>query len=81
MSRSEYFAALCVLGCINGIGSRAIQAIASYGLVEATFSTFDVSALVWIAGAIAVGLHAIKRIENPGERLLGNPRSVIPHAN
>ena len=65
MSRSEYFAALCVLGCINGIGSRAIQAIASYGLVEATFSTFDVSALVWIAGAIAVGLL----LEDHGDRI------------
>jgi len=54
MSRSEYFAALCILGCINGIGSRAIQTIASYGLVEAMFSTFDVSALVWIACAIAI---------------------------
>jgi hypothetical protein len=65
MSRSEYFAALCVLGCINGIGSRAIQAIASYGLVEATFSTFDVSALVWIAGAIAIGLL----LEDHGDRI------------
>jgi hypothetical protein len=56
MSRGEYFAALCILGCVNGIGSRAIQSIASYGLVEATFSTFDVSALVWIAAVIAIRL-------------------------
>ena len=55
MPRSEYFAALCILGCVNGIGSRAIQSIASYGLAEAILSTFNVSAMVWIAGAIAIG--------------------------
>jgi len=65
MSRSEYFAALCILGCINGIGARAIQAIATQGLVEATFSTFDVGAPVWIACAIAVSLL----LEDHGDRI------------
>jgi len=65
MSRSEYFAALCILGCINGIGSRAIQAIASYGFFNAAFATFEVSALVWIACAIAIGLI----LEDNGDRI------------
>src|ERR1700678_4410254 len=55
MPRSEYFAALCILGIVNGIGWRAIQSVASQGLAEAVFSTFDVSAVVWIACAIATG--------------------------
>ncbi len=65
MSRSEYFAALCLLGIANGIGSRAIQAVARYGLVEAVYSTFDISALVWIACAVAIGLI----IEEQGDRI------------
>src|SRR5215471_6965513 len=65
MSRSEYFAALCILGCINGIGSRAIQAIAGYGFANATFATFDVSAPVWIACAIAISLL----LEDSGDRI------------
>jgi hypothetical protein len=65
MPRSEYFAALCILGCVNGIGSRAIQAIAGYGWADATFSTFDVSAMVWIACAIAIGFL----LEDHGDRI------------
>jgi hypothetical protein len=65
MSRSEYFAALSILGFLNGIGSRAIQTVASYGLVEAAYSTFNISAMVWIACAIAIGLL----IEDQGDRI------------
>jgi len=55
MPRSEYFAALCILGCVNGIALTAIRSIADYGLAEAIFSTFNVSAIVWTACAIAIG--------------------------
>ncbi len=65
MSRSEYFAALSILGCVNGIGSRAIQVVANYGLVDAAYSTFDVSAMVWIACVIAIGLL----LEDQGDRV------------
>jgi hypothetical protein len=65
MSRSEYFAALCILGVINGIGSRAVQTVASQGLADAVYSTFDVSVLVWVACAIAIGLL----IEDHGDRI------------
>jgi hypothetical protein len=72
MSRSEYFAALCILGCVNGIGARAIQAIASHGLIEATFATFDVAAPVWIACAIAAGLL----LESHGDRITTTDKAV-----
>lgn len=65
MSRSEFFAALCILGFVNGIGSRAIHTIANYGFVEAAYSTFDVSAMVWVACAIATGLL----MEDHGDRI------------
>jgi hypothetical protein len=56
MSRSEYFAALCIVGCVNGLGSRMIQAAAERGWVEATFYTFDISAIVWFAFIIGIEL-------------------------
>jgi hypothetical protein len=56
MSRSEYFAALCIVGCANGLGSRMIQAVAEHGWVEATVYTFDISAIVWFAVIIGIGL-------------------------
>lgn len=65
MTRSEYFAALCILGVVNGIGPKAMQAVAIYGLVDAAVGTFDISALVWVACAIAIGFL----IEDQGDRI------------
>jgi hypothetical protein len=57
MSRSEYFAALSIVACANGIGSRVIQAVGGQGWVEeAILSTFGISVIVWIAGFIGIGL-------------------------
>jgi hypothetical protein len=57
MSRSEYFAALCIVVCINGIGSRVIQAVARPGWwAEAVLSTFEISMIIWVAGGIGIGL-------------------------
>jgi hypothetical protein len=56
MSRSEFFAALCILGCTNGIGSRAIQAVSQNGWTEAVLSTFEISLIVWIAGVLGIEL-------------------------
>ena len=56
MPRSEYFAALCIVGCANGIISRVMQAVAGHGWVEAVLSTFEISVIVWIAGVIGIGL-------------------------
>ena len=56
MPRSEYFAALGIVGCANGIISRVMQAVAGHGWVEAVLSTFEISVIVWIAGVIGIGL-------------------------
>ena len=56
MSRSEYLAALSIVGCVNGIGSKVIHEVAGQGWAEAVFSTFGISAIVWAAGVIGIGL-------------------------
>jgi hypothetical protein len=65
MTRSEYFAALCIVGCTNGLGSRVIQAAAEHGWVEALIFTFDVSVIVWIASVMAIRLV----VEDCGDRI------------
>jgi hypothetical protein len=65
MKRSEYFAALCILGVVNGIGPKAMQAVAASGLIDAAVGTFDISAVVWVACAIAIGFL----IEDQGDRV------------
>jgi hypothetical protein len=65
MKRSEYFAALCILGIVNGLGPKVMQAVANDGLIDAAVSTFDISALVWVACAIAIGLL----IEDQGDHV------------
>jgi hypothetical protein len=56
ISRSEYFAALFVIGYTNGIASRVIQSVADNGWMNAVAVTFGVSVIVWIAAALGIGL-------------------------
>ena len=49
MPRDEYFAALFIVGALNGLGSRIIETVRSVGWTEATLSTFGTSAIVWVA--------------------------------
>jgi hypothetical protein len=49
MPRDEYFAALFIIGCVNGLGSRIIETVRWVGWTEATLSTFGTSAIVWVA--------------------------------
>ena len=49
MSRYKYFAGLFILGCINGLGSRAINSVHSLGWTDALLDTFGVSLIVWVA--------------------------------
>jgi hypothetical protein len=49
VSGGEYFAALLVLGCVNGLGSRIIQSINRLGWADALFNTFEISAIVWLS--------------------------------
>jgi hypothetical protein len=64
ISRSEYFAALFVIGYANGVASRVIQSVADTGWINAVGMTFGVSVIVWIAGAVGIGLV----LEDCGDR-------------
>jgi len=73
MPRNEFFAALCILGIANGIGSRAIQSIAEHGWIDAVYLMFDISAIVW--GACCLGIALLLEPSNdrvtPPDRLVG----------
>jgi hypothetical protein len=57
--RGEFFAALLILGCVNGLGSRIIQSIHQLGWADALSGTFEISAIVWLSciAGISVILH------------------------
>jgi hypothetical protein len=56
MSRSEFFAALSILCCINGLGARAIDSVHQLGWAAAVFATFEISAIVWVACGAGIWL-------------------------
>jgi hypothetical protein len=56
MSRSQYFAAVAALCCVNGLTSRIITAVDHLGWLNAIFVTFEVSAIVWVACILGVQL-------------------------
>jgi hypothetical protein len=60
LSRGELFAALLTLGCVNGLGSRAIQSVYKLGWADALLSTFEISAIVWLSciAGISIVLRA-----------------------
>src|SRR5262245_62559779 len=49
MPRDEFFAALFIIGCANGVGARVIDTVRWVGWADAARSTFGTSAIVWIA--------------------------------
>ena len=61
MSRSQLFAWTFALGCVNGLSSRAIEMVREVGWSTAVLSTFEVSAIVWIAcvGGISLLLRDV----------------------
>ena len=56
MPRDELFAGLCILGCANGLGSRAINSINDLGWESAVIHTFGISAFIWVACFFGVTL-------------------------
>ena len=47
LPRRDLFAGLIILGCVNGLGAKVIAAVNQTGLVDAIFSTTNVSIIVW----------------------------------
>jgi hypothetical protein len=56
VTRGEFFAALFLIACINGLASQIIQSVTEKGFAAALLSTFDTSALVWIACFVGINL-------------------------
>src|SRR5437588_12305147 len=59
MDRNKYFAGLFALACANGLGSRMIEIVRDVGWASAIFSTFEISAVVWLS--CAAGLSMVMR--------------------
>ena len=56
IARNEFFAGLFLLGCANGIASRAIARVHDNGWLNAAIGMFDVSAIVLAACALGLWL-------------------------
>jgi hypothetical protein len=56
MPRDELFAGLCILACVNGLGSRVIKSINDLGWESAVIHTFGISAFIWVACFLGVTL-------------------------
>ena len=75
MSRNEFFAALYILGCLNGLTSEGLKHVRSEGWMDAILSTFGISAIVWFACFCGVKLILGER----GDRLrLGDLAIGLP---
>jgi hypothetical protein len=56
VTRGDFFAALFLIACVNGVVPRVIQSIGEKGFTEALLSTFDISVIVWMACFVAIKL-------------------------
>ncbi len=56
LSRNECFAALFIVGCVNGLGSQIIETVRLFGWADAALSTFGTSAIVWVACCAGIRL-------------------------
>jgi hypothetical protein len=64
ISRGEFFAALFLIACANGLVQRSIQSISEEGLAAAVLSTFDVSVIVLLACCVGITFIFHDRDEN-----------------
>jgi hypothetical protein len=63
MPRGEFFAALFIVGCTNGLGTEIISSIHQFGWKEAFIDTFGISAIVWLACFAGISLIIRERSE------------------
>lgn len=56
VSRGEFFAALLILGCVNGLGSRMIESVDQLGWADALLSTFEISVIVWLSCIVGISI-------------------------
>lgn len=63
MPRDEFFAALFIIGCANGLGPEVISSIHQFGWKDALIDTFGISAIVWVACFAGISLIIRERTE------------------
>jgi hypothetical protein len=56
ISRGDFFGALFLIACVNGLVPRAIQSIGEEGWAAALLSTFDTSVMVFLACCVGITL-------------------------
>jgi hypothetical protein len=56
VSRGDFFAALFLIACVNGLVPRVIQSVSEDGLAVALLSTFDTSVVVLLACCVGISL-------------------------
>jgi exosortase/archaeosortase family protein len=64
VSRGEFFGALLILGCVNGLGSRIIQSVNRLGWADALSSTFEISVIVWLSCIAGISIILRDRTED-----------------
>lgn len=73
LPRGEFFAGLFALGCASGLSARVIRSVDRHGWAEALFSTFEISAIVWVSCAAGIWLVLQDRTTDirPADRAIG----------
>lgn len=61
VDRSELFASLYIIACVNGLTARIVKSIRSHGWFDAAIGNFDVSIIVWAACFVGISLALIER--------------------
>ena len=56
VTRSDFFAALFLIACVNGLVPHVIQSVSEKGFAEALLSTFDTSVIVLLACCVGITL-------------------------
>jgi hypothetical protein len=56
LPRGEFFGGLLILGCVNGLASRAAQSVNRLGWWDALFQTFEISVIVLISCVVGTFL-------------------------
>ena len=68
VSRGDFFAALFLIACVNGLVPRVIQSVSEEGLAAALLSTFDTSVIVLLACCVGITFIFQDRCDNIRKR-------------
>jgi hypothetical protein len=63
MPRGEFFAALFIVGCVNGLVPEIISSIHQFGWKDALIDSFGISAIIWVACFAGIFLIIRERTE------------------